>query len=197
MKFTRILTIAASFALAYAQVYDGGIVSDLESNQIPDSTDIAPQNTYDNLNAGGEISDDYGDNAGIDALDAYGESSDVESNPVSPPISTPDSSVPEETTPQSAAAPGTTLEPVQQNESSAPMFTGASGEAAAVAQQEAQSSPIAALDDTSKTDTTIDPAKIASGLVGAAALSSAGIFFMVKRAKRRGLESVRSQISMA
>ncbi|ORX51099.1 hypothetical protein BCR36DRAFT_583159 [Piromyces finnis] len=38
--------------------------------------------------------------------------------------------------------------------------------------------------------------KVASGLAGAAALSSAGVFYYIKKSKRAGLQSVRTQITM-
>lgn len=258
MKFSKILSIAFTFTLAYAQVPDysaeNGIVSDLESNQVPDVYNVSPQNTADNV--GAEYSDDYGDDAGINALDANNENSDNEaeianlanSEPATPftpevpqvntPETTPETTSPEATVPEVTVPEVTTpTTPEETSPSSTqvstestpaenplagpsggilqneipllePIFSGASGEAAPIAAQEEKEAketeketpketPIAALDDNSKAGNTIDPAKIASGLVGVAAVSSAGIFFMVKRAKRRGLESVRSQISMA
>ena len=250
MKFTKILTIAFTLAFAYAQYDDAAVQSDIEINQI-DTAGVEPQNYADATNYGGENSDDYGDEAGVNALDGMDEDSNDEnavSNPSSssgtltqvvsspenntpeitiPETTTPESTVPESTVPESTVpestvpeatspeADATAQDVAAQNDAIPnildtkdeipedeiplikPLFNGASGEAAPIAAKEAKETPIAALDDSSKTETSIDPAKIASGLVGAAALSSAGIFFMVKRAKRRGLESVRSQISMA
>jgi hypothetical protein len=232
MKFTKILTIAFTLAFAYAQSTDADIVSDVESNQVPDYAGVEAQNAYDPTAYGGENSDDYGDADSVNALDGMGEGSDddsTESNPVSsapvtdapsspgvivPESSTPpESTVPEATAPEvDAAANENAVQEIIEQKDEIPqdeiplnmVFNGASGEAAPVAaaaqeagQEAAKEKPISALDDETKTETSIDPAKIASGLVGAAALSSAGILFMVKRAKRRGLESVRSQISMA
>lgn len=221
MKFTKILTIAFTLAFAYAQSADTDIVSDVESNQVPDYAGIEPQNTADSTIYAGENSDDYGDANGVDAYDGMGEDSDdnTESNPISTAPSSPVVDVPESSTPPESTVPEATapeVDAADENESImeqkdeipqeeiplSMVFSGASGEAAPVAAaaqeaEEAKEKPISALDDETKTDTSIDPAKIASGLVGAACLSSAGIFFMVKRAKRRGLESVRSQITMA
>jgi len=227
MRFTTILSIALSIGFAYGQYSEaaagldnGGIISDVENNQVPDTsfTDAANITTPPAASAAaanGDASDDYGDAASINQLD-NGEASENDAAPASAPAD-PVSPVPAAPAApavnDSAAAAGTisgeSTVPPQNNESNAnsnsptqvvPVNTGASGEAAPIASQEAATqtpNPMIALDDTSKTNTSIDPATIASGLVGAAAVSSAGIFFMVKRSKRRGLESVRSQISMA
>jgi len=215
MKFNTILSFAFTIAIAFAQMSDAedngavaanGIISDVETNQVPDTADAganisgADNTGFPSQNDGsainnGEASDDYGDVAGIDALDGgethdSGEASDngaaadsgayLQQNAMNP-------------VPESAPA---TPQPVE--------FTGASGEAAPIANSlEAQNSPqgaekpTVALDDASKSDEPMGTAKIASGLVGAACVSGAGVFFLLKRSKRRGLESVRSQISMA
>jgi len=226
MKFSKIISIAFTFTLAYAQVPDysaeNGIVSDLESNQVPDVYNISPQNTADKI--GAEYSDDYGDDAGINALDANNENSDNEAEvanlansgsatpftPEVPQVNTPETTpkvtVPEVTTPTTPTTPeetspsstkvSTESTPAEnplagpsggilQNEIPLlePIFSGASGEAAPIAAQEEKEAkenekeipketPIAALDDNSKAGNTIDPAKIASGLVGVAAVSS-------------------------
>ncbi|OUM60767.1 hypothetical protein PIROE2DRAFT_13405 [Piromyces sp. E2] len=239
MKFTKILSIAFTLAFAYAQSYpDVSISSDLETAPDTDSAGISPQNTNDSSNYAGEGSDDYGDEAGVNALDGADVGSDNENtenqpsslpslsplttNPeneasvsndteinTAPQSNSPESVVPDATSPEvdnvQNEFPDTIGQkdeiPLEEIPLIKPIFTGASGEAAPIAaakeanktetpSKEVKQTPIAALDDNTKTETSIDPAKIASGLVGVAALSSAGIFFMVKRAKRRGLESV-------
>ncbi|ORX79568.1 hypothetical protein BCR32DRAFT_328080 [Anaeromyces robustus] len=202
MKFRTILTFAFSIALAYAQMSDTeaeGLSGEQGAlDQVPDLTDAANVSgqgveaglTEDN----GEASDDYGNAAAVDAMDA-GEISDNNESNESSAVNPAENPVAAEN------LSAITIPTAQQatSEQNTP-FTGASGEAAPVAAAEAaaeKEKPTVALDDKTKTETSIDPAKIASGLVGAAAISSAGVFFMVKRAKRRGLESVRSQISMA
>jgi len=231
MKFNTILSVSFAFAFAYAQIpFDNDIPSDLEG--IPDTSSGFPVEAADAVDVN-EYSDDYGFDAGIDALDINDETSDIENiqsnlvnapvaqvatNPetitpeiVAPETTTPETTTPETTTPETTTPETTTPEttipevqnanpetvPEQNQPTTFTPFNGASGEAAPLSAEEAKETPIAALDDSAKTDASIDPAAIASGLVGAAALSSAGIFFMVKRAKRRSLESVRSQISMA
>jgi hypothetical protein len=198
MKYSTLLYLAFTIAVAFAQLSDAednavdatsnDIGSDVESNQI--------LNNYDSENAyqqNGEASDDYGDDAGVNALDG-GEESD---NGDETNGSTEQNEINNMTTPVTPDAQPTTQAAIE--------FTGASGEAAPIAAQNSTSQadtgatnkPTVALDDESKANTPIDPAKIASGLAGAAVVSSAGIFFLVKRSKRRGLESVRSQITMA
>ncbi|KAL6621350.1 hypothetical protein U3516DRAFT_895565 [Neocallimastix sp. 'constans'] len=206
MKFRTVLYFALAVVVTFSQNSDiednginadssnNGIVSDVEFNQVPDfddSANVSQQNVdADNTMNNGEVSDNYGDIAGINALDG-GEASDIGA------IATDENSSNEQPDVNAMNIP-TTPQAVE--------FTGASGEAAPVAaalenqsasEESATGKPTVALDDETKKDRTIDPAKIASGLVGAAAISSAGIFFIFKRAKRRGLESVRSQISMA
>jgi len=215
MKFRTILYLAFAVVFAFAQnsdVEDNGInadssnndiVSDIETNQVPDFDDSANVSQQ-NVDAGntmnsGEASDNYGDIAGINALDG-GETSDNGAADDGAAADDGENSSNEqpEVNAMNIPTPPTTPQAVE--------FTGASGEAAPIAaalenQSDSKESdagkPTVALDDESKKNTSIDPAKIASGLVGAAAVSSAGIFFIFKRAKRRGLESVRSQISMA
>lgn len=203
MKFRTILTFAFTIALAFAQMSDvednayasgndvaagNDISSDVETNVDnagAEAADVSTQTDGSAIN-NGEASDDYGDVAGVNSLDS-GEASDNDSSEQGTANTLP------QTAPEGQ-------QPVE--------FTGASGEAAPIASglealqgseaaPQGAEKPTVALDDSSKSDEPIGTAKIATGLVGAAAVSSAGIFFFMKRSKRRGLESVRSQISMA
>jgi len=86
---------------------------------------------------------------------------------------------------------GAAVSPIDQldNASAEPAEVGDGAGIAAEGQGE-DSDPEAAGEDDTKAY------KVASGIAGAAALSSAGIFLWVKKSKRSGLQSVRTQISM-
>jgi len=219
MKFTTILSVAFSFTFAYGQFYGGyrgymastnsGAISYFETNQAPDVVDTTNVNTAEDVAAqevtgnmgdagitldDGEVSEGYGDVNSINSLDAGDISDNGDTNEDANAVE---------------ATNNTLVDPQQPIET--PIFTGppegmasnqassntTTADASKDSTQNADQTPTVALDDKSKKDNTIDTTKIASSLVGAAVLSSVGVFVFLKRSKRRGLESVRSQISMA